>query len=374
MPEQNKKPRRRIKKVAGHGGHHGGAWKVAYADFVTAMMALFLVLWLVSQADTKLKQAIAQYFRSPGVFDTQRGGILEGPKQVSKEPTSMTSKEEEQALFSIAKMLKKEFATRPEFSAVKDQVKIDVTAEGLRIQIVDKAERVSFASGSSTLTAEAKAVLAEIAHGICQLPNPIIIGGHTDRRNFGPGSTYTNWELSTDRANAARRELEANCVKPETVVRVVGHADTEPLIPADPYAPSNRRISITVMRVGAGATPAVAAEEDEEAGEKHEGKKPASGEKDEERDGHEADDSAGEGQEVTPKKTSTEEGKKPAAESHGEKSHSPETAPPAAGGKTCKSEQNLLKSRLASEGSVKVGEADQLPLHATRSREAKPAH
>src|SRR6476469_5421426 len=105
MAEQNKeesKPRRRVKKVKGHGGHHGGAWMVAYADFVTAMMALFLVLWLVSQADTKLKQAIASYFRSPGVFDTMRGGILSQAKKVSKEPQSLTSKDDEQSLFSAA--------------------------------------------------------------------------------------------------------------------------------------------------------------------------------------------------------------------------------------------------------------------------------
>src|SRR3954452_20919547 len=100
MPEPQKKPRRRVKKVKGHGGHHGGAWKVAYADFVTAMMALFLVLWLVFSADTKLKQAIASYFRSPGVFDTMRGGILSQAKKVSKEPQALTSKDDEQSLFS----------------------------------------------------------------------------------------------------------------------------------------------------------------------------------------------------------------------------------------------------------------------------------
>src|SRR5215510_15508051 len=100
--EEEKKPRRRVKKVKGHGGHHGGAWKVAYADFVTAMMALFLVLWLVSQADTKLKQEIANYFRSPGVFDQQAGGVIGGPKKISKDPSPLTTKEEEQALFGIA--------------------------------------------------------------------------------------------------------------------------------------------------------------------------------------------------------------------------------------------------------------------------------
>lgn len=252
--EPEKKPRRRVKKVKGHGGgHHGGAWKVAYADFVTAMMALFLVLWLVSQADTKLKAAIAQYFRSPGVFDTQAGGIMSGPKKVSKEPTELTSKDEEQALFGLASLLKKQFSTRPEFSTYKDQIQIELTEEGLQIQILDKAERVSFSSGSSELTPGARSVLDEIAKGVCELPNPLLIGGHTDRHLFAPNSTYTNWELSADRANAARRELEKGCVKPEQIKRIVGYADTNLLVPTDPYAMANRRISITVMRLHAPA-------------------------------------------------------------------------------------------------------------------------
>jgi chemotaxis protein MotB len=213
------------------------------------MMALFLVLWLVSQADTKLKSAIANYFRSPGVFDQQAGGIIDGPRRISKDPSPLTTKEEEQALFGIATILRKKFATRPEFANYKDQIKIEMTEQGLKIQIVDKAQQVSFSSGSAELTAEAKAIIGEIAHGICALPNPILVGGHTDRTTFPAGSTYTNWELSADRANAARRELEANCVKPEQIARIVGYADTELLVPDDPYAVSNRRISITVLRI-----------------------------------------------------------------------------------------------------------------------------
>jgi chemotaxis protein MotB len=247
--DPDKKPRRRVKKVAGHAAHHGGAWKVAYADFVTAMMALFLVLWLVSQADTKMKQAIASYFRSPGVFDTQAGGILSSPKKISKEPTSLTSKEEDQALYGLASMLQKKFSTRPQFSKYKDQIKIDMTEQGLRIQILDKAERVSFGSGSSDLTPDAKAILQEIAQAVCLLPNPLLVGGHTDRRSFPPDSTYTNWELSADRANAARRALQAGCVPPEQIRKIVGYADTELLLPEDPYSMANRRISITVLKI-----------------------------------------------------------------------------------------------------------------------------
>lgn len=247
--EEEKKPRRRVKKAKAHGGHHGGAWKVAYADFVTAMMALFLVLWLVSQADTKLKQAIANYFRSPGVFDSMQGGILSQAKKMTKEPGNLTSKDDEQTLFHVAENLQKQFSTRPEFSRYKDQVKIDLTDEGLRIQLIDKADRVSFASGSAQLTPDAQSVLSEIATSICSLPNKINIGGHTDSRVFPSDNGYTNWELSADRANAARRILEAGCVKPEQIRRIVGFADTEPMVPDDPYAPANRRISITVLRL-----------------------------------------------------------------------------------------------------------------------------
>ena len=307
--EEPPKPRRRVKKARAHGGHHGGAWKVAYADFVTAMMALFLVLWLVSQADTKLKQAIASYFRSPGVFDTQQGGILPGNKKISKEPEKLDTMENEAALIGVAEALQKQFETRPEFSRAKDRVKIDVTDEGLRIQLVDKADRVSFDSGSAELGDDAKAVLAEIAGGICSLPNTINIGGHTDSRVFGSDNGYTNWELSTDRANAARRTLEANCVKPEQIRRVIGYADTELLVPNDPYSPANRRISITVLKLTELPQP-----------------KDPKNEKD--------------GSETNPKAKAKPEAK----------------ASPEPSGET-----KLAKKKLETEGSVVVGEADEVP-------------
>jgi chemotaxis protein MotB len=249
-PEEQPKRRPRPKKAKGHGGHHGGAWKVAYADFVTAMMALFLVLWLVSQADTKLKQAIASYFRSPGVFDTQQGGILSGNRKISKEPEKQDAIENENALLGVAESLQKQFETRPEFSRYKDRVKIELSEEGLKIQLLDKADRVSFESGSSELSVEAKGILDEVAESICSLPNKINIGGHTDSRVLSANG-YTNWELSADRANAARRELEAACVKPEQIRKITGYADTELLDPSDPFSPVNRRISITVLRLTA---------------------------------------------------------------------------------------------------------------------------
>ncbi|MCC7307152.1 MAG: OmpA family protein, partial [Acidobacteria bacterium] len=301
-------PRRRVKKAKGHGGHHGGAWKVAYADFVTAMMALFLVLWLVSQADMKLKQQIAAYFRSPGVFDTMDGGVLSQAKKVSNEPTSLTSKDDEQALFSVAQALQEQFSTRPEFEKYKDQVQISVTDEGLKVNLIDKADKVSFPSGSSDLTADASSILTEIARGVCSLPNKINIGGHTDSRVFSTANGYTNWELSADRANAARRVLEAGCVKPEQIRRIVGFADTEPLVPNDPYAPANRRISITVLRL---------AQPDTKSSDE-----PASGPND-----------------ATPKAESKATDPKPA-----------ET-----------SEAQLTRKKLETEGAVTVGEADKIP-------------
>jgi len=248
--EQEQKPRRRRVKKVRHGhGHHGGAWKVAYADFVTAMMALFLVLWLVSQADTKLKESIANYFRSPGVFDTMQGGILAAAKKVSKEPSNLASKDEEQALFNVASTLQKKFETKPEFSKFKDQVKVEVTEDGLRIQILDRAERVSFPVGSAELTEEAKTILTEIAEAVSNLPNPIVIGGHTDSRVFPGVNGYSNWELSADRANAARRFLESSGVGPKQIIRIIGYADSDLMVPEDPYAPANRRISITIRRI-----------------------------------------------------------------------------------------------------------------------------
>ncbi len=245
--EQQKPPRRRIKKVKGHGGHHGGSWKVAYADFVTAMMALFLVLWLLSQADTKIKQSIASYFRNPGVFASQSGGVLKGRSKV--DPTiGISEKDEEQTLFNVSSTLKKNLDAMKK-SETKERVKIKMTEQGLDIQILDKAERVSFDSGSAVLNPTAKEILAEIAKSICELPNPLTIGGHTDQHLFPAGSTYTNWELSADRANAARRELQNNCVKAEQIRRVIGYADTELLYPNDPFAPGNRRINIIVWRM-----------------------------------------------------------------------------------------------------------------------------
>jgi chemotaxis protein MotB len=347
-PVEEKKPRRRVKKVKGHGGHHGGAWKVAYADFVTAMMALFLVLWLVSQADTKLKESIANYFRSPGVFTATKGGVLPRSTKVSKDPSAQ---DDQELLTNAANVLNRKFERNPQLAGLRDQVKVEVTEEGLRIQILDKAEQVSFSSGSALLTESAAGILDEVAKGICDLPNPIFIGGHTDRRVFPAGSVYTNWELSADRANAARRYLIARCVKPEQVRRVIGYGDTELLVPDDPYAPANRRISITVARLKArGATGVSRLGKPEKA----------------------EPDSAEAAQESKP---SPPEPHETGGKEHADSSDHPEakgarSATEAPGKKLSAAEtaQRLAETKLRNEGSISVGTPDQLPAGVKRTR------
>ncbi len=221
---------------------------MAYADFVTAMMALFLVLWLVTQGDQKLKENLANYFRSPGVFQTTNGGIFDGSNKALSSPVSLTHSEpaSQAALYDTAVILKKQLGAGGKLKSFHDQVKVDMVKQGLRIQILDKAEQSSFESGSATLNPTTRHLLDEIAMVICKLPHKIQIGGHTDAYTY-PTSHFTNWELSADRANAARRELEAACIDPKRIHRIVGYADTELLDPEHPYAPSNRRISIILL-------------------------------------------------------------------------------------------------------------------------------
>ena len=337
--EPEKKPRRRIKKVKGHGGHHGGAWKVAYADFVTAMMALFLVLWLVSQADTKLKEEIANYFRSPGAFKTARGGVLPGATDLSKEPKKLSAEAEQSTLMGIAQSIQKKFDTRPEFSKAKGKVRVEVTEQGLEIQIVDKADNVSFAVGGSELNQEAKAILGEIARAICQLPNPIKIGGHTDARVFPSNNGYSNWELSADRANAARRTLQNACIKPEQIRKIVGYADTEPIHPRDKYHPSNRRISITVLRM---FDPKETEDED--------------GEKDETRENAEVKPDIEESVSIA-RKAKPRRAKKAKEEDEPEESEKAEKKD----AKKAAEEKEDLEKRLIKDGKVTVGKPDKVP-------------
>jgi chemotaxis protein MotB len=319
--KEEKKPRRRVKKVKGGGGHHGGAWKVAYADFVTAMMALFLVLWLVSQADTKLKQELANYFRDPGIFDSKSGGLLPDSNKVSKEPPISSSNDNDQALFDVAQRIQKEFETSGKFGKYKDQIKVEVTDEGLKIQLLDKAERVSFPSGSSELTSEARAILTEIASEICALPNQVNIGGHTDSHVYSSANGYTNWELSADRANAARRALLGGCVKPEQLHRIIGYADTEPLDTKNSFAAQNRRISITVLRLN---------------------------------------DPNQTSEQIAPEKNSSEKENK-TFKKIVDKLHSTPTGENHSAPKTNSTEKKTANSKTAKQESISVGEPDKIP-------------
>ena len=277
---------KKIKK-AGH-GHHGGAWKVAYADFVTAMMAFFLLLWLLNVTDAVQKQGISDYF-APTVASTSSesgsGGVLGGtsmqsegamtsntgtpsvvssispPEQGSKDDAESDGKSEideaeflerlaalEEASFEDTRdQIKAAIATDPEMSGLEDNIIIDMTPEGLRIQIVDQYDESMFEAGGTEIKPRIKKLLAKIVKAIEPLPNNIAVDGHTDSSGFSTGQ-YTNWELSSDRANSSRRALVDVGLDPERIERVSGKADTEPMIADDPSNPGNRRISMTLLR------------------------------------------------------------------------------------------------------------------------------
>ena len=248
-----------VKKVKGHGGHHGGAWKVAYADFVTAMMAFFLVMWLVSQGKP-IKAAVAGYFRDPGAFTTQHGtGVLPGGKQPGESTperevgkpdnqtvTKMAREAEREALEKSAAHIKERLNATPEFKALKDQVEFRVTSEGLRIELVDSTGGVFFESGSAGMRPEVEHIFAIIAREVGQLDNELVIEGHTDSRPYARNDGYGNWELSGDRANAARRVMERSGLRGEQVAGVRGQADRQLKIASEPMDPRNRRVSILV--------------------------------------------------------------------------------------------------------------------------------
>ncbi len=249
------------KKKKGHGGgHHGGAWKVAYADFITCMFALFLVLWLLTQADLKLRQELARYFRNAGV---QSGGSMLGDKfeqartdQNKPIEAALTivqgAGEELEALRGSAKQIQEALEQGPEFNAIKDHVRVEVTAEGLEIQVVDSGtsgrKGLLFDLSSSALKPELTALLKELAGHLKTLPNHIEIGGHTDARPFAASAGLSNWDLSFARANNARTVLEQSGIRPNQILRVSAYGSERPLNIANPLADENRRLSILARR------------------------------------------------------------------------------------------------------------------------------
>jgi chemotaxis protein MotB len=274
-----------IKKIkkGGHGGHHGGAWKVAYADFVTAMMAFFLLMWLINTTSPEQKRGIADYFAPASVSETTSGsgGILGGASPASSGAKSSGSKDiiealapeapqnvtdtgqsqnqsqnstqgtqdkaDEAALTSAAQSLRQAMQDMPELSELSKQIIVDQTPEGLRIQLVDQEGRSMFKEGSAEPNDRAKVLLQAVAHVVNQLPNRITIAGHTSASVAGV-KPASDWALSSARADASRQILQTAGVDADRIYQVAGKADSDPLYPDDPLLPGNRRITIVLLR------------------------------------------------------------------------------------------------------------------------------
>ena len=225
------------------GGHHGGAWKVAYADFVTAMMALFLVLWLLGASNSKEKAVIAHYFREPGVFSGSRGIIPQGGEDklgsgIIQAPTMEV----------LHANIKENLAGLKDILNVADQVPITITADGLLIELIDKEKQAFFEVNSANIKPIMRKILSLIAKEIKDGPNQLIVAGHTDARGFHNESFYSNWELSAARALNTRRDLEDLGIASQRFEQVVGYADRKLRRPNDPQAAENRRISILIKK------------------------------------------------------------------------------------------------------------------------------
>ena len=228
-----------IKKKRAHGGHHGGAWKVAYADFVTAMMALFIVLWLMNSSE-KIKQAVAGYFNDPKGTGSLLGTTMTGTG------TQVVVKTDDQSLKQLKEKLEQEIQSKPELKKLSKQIEITITPEGLRIELIEDKNGTFYESGSAHLSEKGQELLALLAGELKNIPNPLLIEGHTDAAQYSNDASYGNWELSADRANSARRLLQQDGVRENQVTQVRGYADQLLRVKSNPYDPSNRRISILV--------------------------------------------------------------------------------------------------------------------------------
>jgi chemotaxis protein MotB len=276
------------RKVNGGGGHHGGAWKVAYADFVTAMMAFFLVMWLVNSITQEQRAALFNYFKNPSMEEGRSvkpapgqagpggastspidlGGGLDAPKSNPNEssglgqPASITEDEakkianeiEKKQLESLEQELREAIEKSQALQPFKDQLLLDITPEGLRIQIVDKQNRPMFDTGGTRLKDYTVQILKELPQYLNTVPNRISLSGHTDAQRYAGARGYSNWELSADRANAARRTLLDGGLQADKIARVVGLASSVLFDRENPYNPINRRISLIVMTKSAEAS------------------------------------------------------------------------------------------------------------------------
>ncbi len=237
-----------IKKKGGHGGHHGGAWKVAYADFVTAMMALFIVLWLLNQSE-QVKKAVAGYFNDPKGTANLLGTTMSG------NGIAVTTHDE--ALQKLKDKLEQEIKAKKELEKLSKQIEITITPEGLRIELLEGKDGTFYESGSAKLSDNGQELLALLAGELKTLPNNLLIEGHTDATQYSTDASYSNWELSADRANSARRLMQQDGVRGDQVTQVRGYADQLLRVKNNPYDPSNRRISILVRNGANGAPPQI---------------------------------------------------------------------------------------------------------------------
>jgi chemotaxis protein MotB len=264
-----------IKKKVSHGGHHGGAWKVAYADFVTAMMALFIVLWLMNSS-VQVQKVIGGYFKDPSGTSKKQGTNQTG----SGENFTITKDN----MKVLKEQLQKTIKNNVDLDKLKDQVQMTVTAEGLRVELLESSKATFFDQGSAKPTPQGKELLILLAKELGSIPNKISLEGHTDSVPYSGQGEYSNWELSADRANAARRILQENGIRADQVSQVRGYADQRLRDPEHPEDSTNRRISMIVQYIMKNAD-----EEDEKkpgaegegakAEGKHGGEEPKAGEK-----------------------------------------------------------------------------------------------
>jgi chemotaxis protein MotB len=289
MADKDKRPIIVVKRRVAAAGHHGGAWKVAYADFVTAMMAFFMVMWLVASVSKEQRAAMFEYFKNPSMEHGQSvkaapgqmgpggastsvidlGGGLDAPRSAptsendglgqAVDPTvdearRIAQEAERKQLESLMDELREAIDKSQALQPFKDQLLLDITPEGLRIQIVDKQNRPMFDLGKSNLKDYTAQILREVAKYLNTVPNRISLSGHTDHKPYSGARGYTNWELSADRANAARRALIEGGLLDQKIARVVGLASSTLFDRENPYNPINRRISIIVMTKSAEAT------------------------------------------------------------------------------------------------------------------------
>jgi chemotaxis protein MotB len=231
-----------IKKKVAHGGHHGGAWKVAYADFVTAMMALFIVLWLMNSSK-QMQDAVGGYFKDPSGNSKKVGTDQSGAGE------NFTLKKDDMP--KLREQLQKSVHKLSDFDKLKNQIKMTITGEGLRIDLIETASGTFFESGSSVVNADGKQLLIMLAVELGKLPNRLSIEGHTDSKPYAGAAGYGNWELSADRANSARRLMQQNGVGENQVSQVRGYADQRLRNINDPLDPGNRRISLIVQYIDA---------------------------------------------------------------------------------------------------------------------------